>query len=221
MGPSRRSPRPDERQRDAERTREALLDAARAEFAAKGLAGARVLAIAERAGVNKQMISYYFDGKDGLYQALLEQWHEEEQQLAEPGVSLEELVWRYLEVGHRQPDLQRLFIRENLDQNPSDVTHEPDAPEVQDLRARQAAGEIAEELDPAFVLLVLQAAVVAGVIFPGDVKRYLGLDPTSPAYLDHVGAQLRLLVRRLGDQSHSERADAVGSDGEGSDRRGL
>ena len=88
----RRSPAPDERQRDAERTREALLDAAQAEFAAKGLAGARVSEIAARAGVNKQLISYYFGGKEGLYQAIIDRWHEQEEQLAEPGISLAELV---------------------------------------------------------------------------------------------------------------------------------
>jgi len=193
----RRSPGPDERQRDAERTRHALMAAARVEFAAKGLAGARVSEIAARAGVNKQLISYYFGGKDGLYQALIDQWHAQEEQLSEPGISLEELVWRYMEVGHRQPDLQRLFIRESLEQDVDEVAHEPDAQDLQDLRARQAAGEIGEELDPAFVLMVLQAAVISGTVFPGDVKRLMGLDPASPEYLEHMGRQLRLLVRRL------------------------
>lgn len=193
----RRSPGPDERQRDAQRTREALLVAARAEFAAKGLAGARVSEIAARAGVNKQLISYYFGGKEGLYEAIIDRWHEQEEQLSEPGISLAELASRYLEVGHRQPDLQRLFIRESIDQDVRDVAHEPEAPDLQDLRARQAAGEIARELDPAFVLIVLQAAVISGVVFPGDVKRLMGLDPASPEYLEHMGRQLRLLVRRL------------------------
>jgi len=193
----RRSPLPAERQRDAERSRKALLDAALAEFAAKGLAGARVSEIAAQAGVNQQLISYYFGGKAGLYQAILDRWHEQEEQLAEPGIGLEELVWRYMEAGHRQPDLQRLFIRENLEQDVGDVAHEPHAGDLEDLRARQAAGEIAEELDPAFVLMVLQAAVVSGVIFPGEAKRLMGLDPASPEFLEHMGSQLRLLVRRL------------------------
>ena len=197
MAKPRRSPLPAERQRDAERSRKALLDAALAEFAAKGLAGARVSEIAAQAGVNQQLISYYFGGKAGLYQAILDRWHEQEEQLAEPGIGLEELVWRYMEAGHRQPDLQRLFIRENLEQDVGDVAHEPHAGDLEDLRARQAAGEIAEELDPAFVLMVLQAAVVSGVIFPGEAKRLMGLDPASPEFLEHMGSQLRLLVRRL------------------------
>jgi AcrR family transcriptional regulator len=194
---SRRAPGPGERQRDPERTREALLAAALAEFAAKGLAGARVGEIAARAGVNPQLISYYFGGKEGLYQAILDRWQRQEEELSSPDISLEELVWRYLEVGHRQPDLQRLFIRESIEQGAEGTAYDPDAPELAGLRERQAAGEIAAELDPAFVLLILQAAVVSGVVFARDVRRLTGLDPTSPEYLERMGEQLRLLVRRL------------------------
>jgi AcrR family transcriptional regulator len=194
---TRRAPRPDERRRDPERSRQLIIDAARTEFAAKGFAGARVGNIAERAGVNKQLISYYFGGKDGLYQAILERWYAQEAQLSEPGISLEELAYRYLEAGHRQPDLQRLFIREEMEADPDTAERDPDSQDLADLRARQAAGEIADELDPAFVLLVLQAAVISGIVFPRDVKRLMGLDPASPEYLEHMGEQLRRLVRRL------------------------
>jgi len=192
----RRSPGPDERQRDAERTRLALIEAGRSEFAAKGLAGARVSEIARRAGVNKQLISYYFGGKEGLYQAILDRWHAQAEQLADPGISLAEMACRYLEVGHSQPDM-RISIREKLAEEVSGIDFDPDAPELVHLRRRQAAGEIAEPFDPAFVLLLLQAVVVAGFVFPGDVKRYMGFDPESPEYLAHVSVQLQLLLDRL------------------------
>jgi TetR/AcrR family transcriptional regulator len=58
--------------RDAERTKRALLDAAEVEFAAKGLAGARVDVIAEEANANKRMLYYYFGSKEDLYMAVLE-----------------------------------------------------------------------------------------------------------------------------------------------------
>ncbi|MGA8320064.1 MAG: hypothetical protein WB774_04390 [Xanthobacteraceae bacterium] len=44
--------------RDAERTKRALLDAAEIEFAAKGLAGARVDVIAEESCADKRMPYY-------------------------------------------------------------------------------------------------------------------------------------------------------------------
>src|SRR5438128_12377449 len=70
----RRSPDHGGRLHDPERTRERILQAALVEFGNKGFAGARVRQIAARAGVNEQLISYYFDGKAGLYQALATRW---------------------------------------------------------------------------------------------------------------------------------------------------
>jgi TetR/AcrR family transcriptional regulator len=193
----RRTPDRDERRRDPERTRQALLDAARHEFAEKGLAGARVSEIAERAGVNKQLISYYFGGKQGLYDTITDEWLAAERELHEPGIDLGELVCRYLAVSRDQPELHRLFVRESLDADPTAIEPEPEEPDLLELFERQEAGEIADELDPAYLLLVLQAAVSAGTIFPGDVKRHLGMEPDSPEYFEHADAQLRLIVRRL------------------------
>lgn len=51
--------------------RDRILDAAAAEFAALGFAGARVDAIADRAGVNKAMLYYYIGDKQSLYSAVL------------------------------------------------------------------------------------------------------------------------------------------------------
>ncbi|HEX6956442.1 MAG TPA: TetR/AcrR family transcriptional regulator [Ferrovibrio sp.] len=61
-----------ERRRDPTATKAALLRAAVAEFAAKGLAGARIDEIAQRAEVNKQLVYHYFGSKDELYRAALE-----------------------------------------------------------------------------------------------------------------------------------------------------
>jgi TetR/AcrR family transcriptional regulator len=63
--------------RNPEATRQKLLVAARHEFAAAGLAGARVDEIAARAGVNKQLVYHYFGDKDALYLAVLEWVYEE------------------------------------------------------------------------------------------------------------------------------------------------
>lgn len=52
--------------------REAILDAALAEFAEQGLAGARVDAIAERAGINKRFLYKYVGNKQALWLAVLE-----------------------------------------------------------------------------------------------------------------------------------------------------
>jgi TetR/AcrR family transcriptional regulator len=61
--------------RDAERTQQVILGAAEVEFASKGLAGARVDMIADRANANKRMLYYYFGSKEGLYLAVLERMY--------------------------------------------------------------------------------------------------------------------------------------------------
>jgi len=58
--------------RNADETKEKLLLAATAEFAAHGAAGARIDRIAERAGVNKRMIYAYFGNKEQLFETVLE-----------------------------------------------------------------------------------------------------------------------------------------------------
>lgn len=60
-------------QRDPERTRASILAAATQEFAENGIGGARVDAIAERAGINKRMLYHYFGDKEQLYLAVLEE----------------------------------------------------------------------------------------------------------------------------------------------------
>jgi len=59
------------RPRDAARAQVAILDAAEAEFAKHGFAGARVDAIAKTAGYNKSLIFQYFGDKLGLYTEVL------------------------------------------------------------------------------------------------------------------------------------------------------
>ena len=55
------------RKPDAEKTRQNILAVARREFAAHGLSGARVDAIAARINTTRRMIYYYFGSKKGLY----------------------------------------------------------------------------------------------------------------------------------------------------------
>jgi TetR/AcrR family transcriptional regulator len=55
-----------------EASRNAILQAALIEFAREGLAGARMDAIAEAAGVNKALLYYYFGDKETLYGAILD-----------------------------------------------------------------------------------------------------------------------------------------------------
>ena len=181
--------------RDPERTKAALLDAALAEFAAHGRAGARTSAIAARAGVNKQLISHHFGGKDGLYAALVARWEAEEADYGRDDAPLADLVARYVERGAAHRDLHRLLLRASLEDR--EEGGGLGAADLDDMRARQAAGEITDRLDPAFLLLALQSIAAAGIVFPGDVRRLTGREPASDAFVRWHAQQLRRLVEEL------------------------
>ena len=100
------APATEERLRDADRSQAIILAAARDEFALYGLGGARMDRIAERAGLNKRLIYYYFEDKEKLFRAVLEQAYlhirEEERKLnllnLTPADALRKLVeftWTY------------------------------------------------------------------------------------------------------------------------------
>ncbi|MGE0564972.1 MAG: TetR family transcriptional regulator [Pseudolabrys sp.] len=108
--------------RDPERTRAAILRAATAEITANGLKGARVDAIARRAGVNKRMLYHYFGDKQGLYLAVLEDTYAAIR-AAERGLNLSEcdpetgirrlveFTWQYF-IDH--PEFLALLATENF-----------------------------------------------------------------------------------------------------------
>ncbi|MEV4417610.1 hypothetical protein [Catellatospora sp. NPDC049609] len=68
---------------------------------------------------------------------------------------------------------------------------------VDDVRRRQAAGELAADLDPAYVLLTLFAAAMAPTLLPQIVRRVTGRAADSPEFLDEYAGQLRRVIERL------------------------
>jgi TetR/AcrR family transcriptional regulator len=61
----------------SDKTRAAILAAAERAFAEDGMAGARTDAIAAAAGVNKALLYYYFESKERLYEAVVENYLQE------------------------------------------------------------------------------------------------------------------------------------------------
>jgi AcrR family transcriptional regulator len=109
-------------QRDPEGMRLRILEAAKQEFAAHGLAGARVDRIAANAGANKRMLYYHVGNKEDLYLAVLEGAYEkirgEERTLAlehlDPPEAIKTLIaftWNYF---LRNPEFLALLNTENL-----------------------------------------------------------------------------------------------------------
>jgi AcrR family transcriptional regulator len=104
-------------------TRDRLLAAAEAEFAAHGLRGARVQAIVDRAGVNERMLYHHFGDKEGLYDAVLFRFAEEiSPQLAaaldapgaDPLARLTGMLRSYFDALFTHPNIVRLSLHEIL-----------------------------------------------------------------------------------------------------------
>jgi AcrR family transcriptional regulator len=197
----RRSPQPQERQRDPERTRQRILDAATAEFGAHGYAGARIRAIAARAGVNQQLVSYYFDGKEGLYEAMSQQWQQRQRELAPPGTPMPELLRRYALEVLRNPEGVRVLAWSGLqytgpDDDPSRTRFLAES--VDELRALQQVGRLPAEVDPACLLVMLMAAAMATTTLPHVIEGVCGADARSPEFVEHFADQMAVLARLIG-----------------------
>ncbi len=107
-------------------SKEKILIAARTEFAHEGLAGARVDRIAERAGVNKAMIYYYFQSKENLHAAVIRSHVQHIADLVrnrfeKPGTLedyLAELLNGHVELMRQTPEFIPIMLHELADPRP-------------------------------------------------------------------------------------------------------
>ena len=130
--------------RNAEATRERILEAATAEFAARGIAGARVDRIAQAAGSNKNLIYVYFGDKETLFAAVLQRnvarIYEE---LPFNTADLAAYAMRVFDYARAHPEAMRLMAWYELEQNANPSERHPSIEDkLAALRSAQAANRI-------------------------------------------------------------------------------
>lgn len=121
-GDSEREKRPSGKKRDPERTRLVIIEAAREEFAENGYDGARTDRIAIRTGMSKGVLYHYFNSKDDLFVAVLEDIYQElrSQNEAlvlsdfEPEAGIRELIAHTYNYFVKHPEFIVLVNSENL-----------------------------------------------------------------------------------------------------------
>jgi len=99
-----------------------ILAVATAEFASKGLSGARIDEIALRMATSKRTIYYHFGGKEGLYLAVLEEAYRRIRALEtgldiehlDPEAALRQLIGFTFDYQNANPDFVRLVMNENI-----------------------------------------------------------------------------------------------------------
>jgi AcrR family transcriptional regulator len=198
------------KQRDAERTRAEILDAATREFADRGYDGARVDEIAARTRTTKRMLYYYFGGKEQLYVAVLERAYQEirgaEQQSdvehLDPVTAIRRLAELTFDHHESHPDFIRLVSIENIHRAEhiasSDTLAQLNNPTI-DLLGRVLARGRAEGLFRADVDAVDVHMVISSYCFFRVANRYtfgaiFGRDLTAPALRDGYRRMLGDLV---------------------------
>jgi AcrR family transcriptional regulator len=179
--------------RDAERTQQALLTAAEAEFASKGLAGARVDVIAEQADANKRMLYYYFGSKDDLYLSVLERAYgamrEAERELnltnLAPLDAIKTLVEFKFDYCQKHPRIIALLAGENMH-------------EAKYLKRSRRLREMHTSLVDA-ISTVLEAGAQQGVIRPGidPLHLYISISALSYFYFSNAATLSTAFGRQL------------------------
>jgi AcrR family transcriptional regulator len=168
-----------------------IVAAAREEFARRGFAGARVEQIARRAGVNKQLLFYYFHSKRGLFQAVLAQSAGELESaladLATPsGGPLERLrltLGAQFEFLARQPEIVALLGQGTRSGSGGGAAFAPAINRLVVLLAEgQGLGQVRDDLDPhltAAQALILMVGYLSMEAVIATSARPLGADEPS------------------------------------------
>jgi TetR/AcrR family transcriptional regulator len=184
-----------------------ILEVATREFAEKGLAGARVAEIAEQAGVNKQLLYYYFGSKEGLYSAVLGSVVSVARNLIVGLADHDNLTDVFLqaitlESIERRRTLRRLWMWEALERGDQPILRQEERGEAWErsvdlVRQAQARNEIDPALDPEMVMLGVDAVLNAPHMLPQVTKLITGMDPGEEAFRERLRVFLRQFMESL------------------------
>ena len=170
---------------EADDVRRQLVGAARELFARRGFAEVGIRELASAAGVTPGMISYYFGGKQGLYEAMLASVFEQmlarvRELTAQPGQTgspLALLIRTYIGMLEAQPWVPALMLREVVTGDPAAQARfiERFAQHAATLlpslvSADIAQGNLRDDLDPALTVM----SVVGASMFPFLAHPLLG-----------------------------------------------
>lgn len=185
--------------REHETAKDRLLAAAMREFSAKGIAGARVDAIAEKAATNKRMLYYYFGSKAGLFREILRRRLSQGLAAARRPHNLS--AWQDYYLNNR--DYVRLLMWEALETNARRPVVEEELRRdlyrrrVEEIAAEQAAGHISTDLDAAQLLVSEIAMAIFPAAFPQVTKLITGNLPSDPEFLERRREFFSGLARHL------------------------
>jgi len=187
------------RANDPDATRADIIEVALKEFADKGLSGARIDEIAEQTRTSKRMIYYYFESKEGLYRAVLEECYRRIRDIEThldlehlpPLEALRLLVTSTFDYQDAHPDFIRLVMVENINhgehigQLPNfNALNAGVIDQIKRLCARGAAeGVMRKDIDPVDLHMTISALCFFNVSNRYTFSRIFRLNMGSKAAL--------------------------------------
>lgn len=199
------------RRKDGEARRVMILDAGLALFSSVGLHGASVEGIAERAGLSKTNLLYYFPSKEALYVAVLRRvlavWLDPLQAFdadSEPVEAFRHYIRAKLTLSRDAPQASRLFCLEIVQGAPL-LRPELEGP-LRDLveakatviRSWSAQGRIGPH-DPHHLIFSIWAITQHYADFAVQVDAVTGRSLDDPAFFEAVvGSTQELILAGLG-----------------------
>jgi TetR/AcrR family transcriptional regulator len=179
-------PAPQPATRIQKKNRKAILQAALEIFSARGFRGATIDQIAEKTGMSKPNLLYYFPSKERIYVAVLEdtlaEWLQPLAELDPAGDPVTE-IGRYIDaklaMSRTRPEASKLFANEILHGAPAigDFLRGP-MKELVDRKAAVIEGWIAEgklaPVDPRHLIMMIWAVTQHYADFDVQVRAVLG-----------------------------------------------
>ncbi|MBQ0915296.1 TetR family transcriptional regulator [Streptomyces sp. RM99] len=187
--------------RDPEATKARIFEAAVAEFARHGIAGARVDRIAAEAKANKQLIYAYYGNKAELFASVLEK------KMVDLAISvpvdpddIEGWIDRLLDYHAAHPELLRLLFWEGMEYGTAELPHEAErqdhyARKVAAVRDGQRRGVVTDAVPAPDLLFLLVAMANWAPVMP-QMKRILvgGEDADADRLRSSIKKAARLIV---------------------------
>jgi AcrR family transcriptional regulator len=174
-----------------------ILDVAIREFAEKGYAGARMEHIAQRAGVNKQLLNYYFKNKEGLYDAVLAPLADVSQTVndrlssavAREGYADAVIGRVTVKERKRWQVWRRLLTSEALERGHVRIRREEERREgwrrsVDLIREAQERGEIDGRFDPEMLMVAIAGILQYPYLLPQTVKLITESEPMDEQFIE-------------------------------------
>jgi TetR/AcrR family transcriptional regulator len=182
------------RTRDANASRDTILDAAETLFATQGYANTSMSDVGQAAGVSRGTPGYFFGSKENLYQAVLERAFSRihifidtpTSTADEPAVVLEQFIHNYIDFLAANPNIVRLVERESLNNGTALVknpTHFKTLADGLTSLQQGLAQQGVTTIDPKQFLISILSLCWFPFVHTSTLLPTLGLDANDPAFL--------------------------------------